>query len=345
MLKTLKPKNARSKRALEKKEAKVIENVKQALFIPGRNCSQLANDAMIDLNALKKPDAKRFAKKKEKNAQNDFHPFESNSKEGENSLEFLSEKNDCSLLVYGTNNKKRPHHLTFVRTFDYHIYDMIELGLENVKLLKDFRKRTFQVGMKPMFTFNGPLFDTDETYMQIKSLFLDFFRGQVTDELDVAGLQHIISISAVEKDEENPAALPLVHFRVYLLKTYKSANGKLPRVELDEIGPRFDFRIGRVQKADPVMEKEASKKPKELEPKTKKNIETDLMGDQLARIHVGSQDLSRLQTRKMKGLKTKNDVKKDESGDEEEDGEVDELLEEVAEEITMPVKKRPKTRK
>jgi len=39
------------------------------------------------------------------------------------------------------------------------------------------------------------------------------------------------------------------------------------------------------------------------EARTKKNIETDLVGDQIGRVHLGKQDLSQLQTRKMKGLK------------------------------------------
>jgi len=37
--------------------------------------------------------------------------------------------------------------------------------------------------------------------------------------------------------------------------------------------------------------------------KTKKNVEIDIVGDKLGRIHVGVQDLRKLQTRKMKGLK------------------------------------------
>jgi len=40
-----------------------------------------------------------------------------------------------------------------------------------------------------------------------------------------------------------------------------------------------------------------------LQPKAKKNITTDLIGDKVGRIHVGKQDLTQLQTRKMKGLK------------------------------------------
>lgn len=40
----------------------------------------------------------------------------------------------------------------------------------------------------------------------------------------------------------------------------------------------------------------------------KKNIDTDIIGDKVGRIHLGRQDLSALQTRKMKGLKRSRDV-------------------------------------
>lgn len=278
---------------------------------------------MVDLHALKKPDAKRFQKK------NDIKPFEDAS-----SLEFFSEKNDTSLLVLGSNNRKRPNNLTFVRTFNYQIYDMLELRLDRFKFLKDFRKTTFSIGMKPMFVFNGPAFDSHPTFIHIKSLFLDFFRGQVLEGLDVAGLQHIISISADEVEEDKP--LPSIFFRVYLLKTLRGDSPKVPRIELDEIGPRFDFSIGREQVATAEMEKEAFKTPRALEARSKKNIETDEMGDKLGRVHVGKQDLSKLQTRKMKGLKSKYDQAH--SSDEGSEGEY-----EVDENIIEAPKKRVKT--
>lgn len=56
------------------------------------------------------------------------------------------------------------------------------------------------------------------------------------------------------------------------------------------------------------MWKEALKKSKVGEEKTKKNVSTDIMGDKLGRIHLGRQDLSELQTRKMKGLKRSRDM-------------------------------------
>jgi len=70
----------------------------------------------------------------------------------------------------------------------------------------------------------------------------------------------------------------------------------------------MDFRIGRSQQPDEAVWKEAMKKAKVGEEKTKKNISTDIMGDKIGRIHVGKQDLSDLQTRKMKGLKRNRDL-------------------------------------
>lgn len=274
--------------------------------MPGATGNKFLHDAMIDLMALKKPDAKKFSKK------NEIRPFEDAS-----GLEFFSEKNDASLMVLSTHNKKRPNTLVFTRFFNHKVYDMIELSIQNNhKLLADFKKLTFPVGLKPMFTFNGPAFDSHPVYQQIKSLFMDFYRGDETDLQDVAGLQYIISLSVGEIEDENSSTLPLVHFRVYKLKSYRSGQ-KIPRVEVDEIGPRFDFKVGRRVTPAPEVEKEAMSKPKQLQAKEKKNVTTDFMGDKVAKIHVGNQDLSKMQTRKMKGLKAKYDQVDDAEFDEE----------------------------
>ncbi|CAH2353397.1 ribosome biogenesis protein Rpf2p [[Candida] railenensis] len=307
MIRTVKPKNARSKRALAKKEAKLVENTKSALFVPGSTSNKLLHDAMCDLMALKKPHCKKFSKK------NEIRPFEEAAE-----LEFFSEKNDTSLMVFSSNNKKRPNNLTFARFFNHKVYDMVELSIQadDCKLLQDFKKLTFTIGLKPMFVFNGPAFDHHPAFQHIKSLFMDFYRGDETDLQDVAGLQHIIALSTGEIEDPNSTTLPMLHFRVYKLKTYRS-NQKVPRVEIDEIGPRFDFKIGRRISPAPEVEKDALSKPKELEARVKKNVNTDFMGDKIGRIHVGNQDLGKLQTRKMKGLKAKYDQVEVDNDDEE----------------------------
>lgn len=65
----------------------------------------------------------------------------------------------------------------------------------------------------------------------------------------------------------------------------------------------MDLTLRRSKLPTEDLMKEACKKPKELKVKTKKNISTDGLGTTHGRIHVGKQEINKLQTRKMKGLK------------------------------------------
>ncbi|OTA59297.1 Brix-domain-containing protein [Hypoxylon sp. EC38] len=294
MLRQIKPRNARSKRALEKKAPKVVENPKTALFLRGTTCSQVVQDALTDLYSLRQPLAKKFTKK------NAIHPFEDPA-----SLEFFSEKNDTSLLVFGSSSKKRPHTLTLVRTFASKILDMLELHLdpESYRRISQFKGRKFAIGLRPMMLFSGTAFESPvaNEYTMAKSMLIDLFKGDTSsDKIDVEGLQYIVSVSADEPVGD--AVKPAIHLRVYLISTKRSGQ-RLPRVEVEEMGPRMDFRVGRMQEPEEAVLKEAMKQPKVGEEKTKKNVTTDTLGDKIGRIHLGRQDLSELQTRKMKGLK------------------------------------------
>ncbi|KAI1093112.1 Brix-domain-containing protein [Rostrohypoxylon terebratum] len=303
MLRQIKPRNARSKRALEKKAPKVVENPKTALFLRGTTCSQVAQDALTDLYSLRQPLAKKFTKK------NDIHPFEDPS-----SLEFFSEKNDTSLLVFGISSKKRPHTLTFARTFASKILDMLELHLdpESYRRISQFKGRKFAVGLRPMLLFSGTAFESPvaNEYTMAKSMFIDMFKGDTSsDKIDVEGLQYLVSISADEPVGDS--VKPAIHLRIYLISTKRSGQ-RLPRVEVEEMGPRMDFRVGRMQEPDEAILKEAMKTAK-VEEKVKKNVTTDTIGDKIGRIHLGRQDLSELQTRKMKGLKRSRDLDAEEA--------------------------------
>ncbi|OLL26488.1 Ribosome production factor 2 [Neolecta irregularis DAH-3] len=300
MLRTIKPKNARSKRVLDAREPKLKENAKKAIFVRGSSTSNDVTQALTDLYSLKKPAAVNFTKR------NMIRPFEDGS-----SLEFFAQKNDASLIVFGSHSKKRPNNLTWARMFDYHVLDMIELLMVKFTSLKNFKTPKTAVGMRPVMLFCGPIFEAHPTFRHIRSLFLDFFRGQDASLIDVAGLQQMIVISADEAVDGQP--IPRVHFRVYSISTCKSGH-KLPRVELVEMGPRIDFQVGRVQEAAEDILKEAMRRPKQLEMKKKKNVDVDSIGDKIARVHTGKQDLSKLQTRKMKGLKRKDESDEDEDG-------------------------------
>ena len=77
---------------------------------------------------LKKPNGKLLTKK------NDIRPFEDI-----NSLEFFSNKNDCSLFMVGSHSKKRPQNLILGRFFNYQLLDMVELGVLDYKSIEAFK--------------------------------------------------------------------------------------------------------------------------------------------------------------------------------------------------------------
>lgn len=294
-----KPRNARSKRALDEKAPKSIENPKTALFLRGTTCSQITQDALTDLFSLRRPLAQKFTKK------NEVHPFDDAA-----SLEFFSEKNDTSIIVFGSSSKKRPHTLTVCRMFAHKVFDMLELHLdpETFRTLAQFKNKKCAIGLKPLLLFSGTPFESPVTneYTLAKSFFIDFFKGEPADKVDVEGLQYMVSISA--RDEvDGEEVKPKIHLRVYLIKTKRSGQ-KLPRVEVEEMGPRMDFKVGRVKPADEDVLKEAMRKARTSQERPKKNISTDIIGDKVGRIHLGKQDLKELQTRKMKGLKRSRDV-------------------------------------
>ncbi|KAI7864164.1 ribosome production factor 2 [Spinellus fusiger] len=283
MLRNIKPKNARAKRFLKNREAKVIENPKTTLFVRGSTTSQTVNDALKDLYALKRPNCVYFGKK------NEIKPFEDEEK-----IQFFSTKNDASLMVVGTHLKKRPHNMTFIRTFDNQVLQMFELGIDKAVSMGEIKHPKCAVGMKPVLVFNGEQFDNDATYKHIKNYFLDFFNGDETDAVNLNGLEYVISLTATTENK--------IIFRTHTIQMKKSGS-KTPRVELQEMGPMFDFTIRRTSGPKEDLWSAALKVPKEIKHKKIKNVNVDEMGDTYARIHVGDQDISKLQTRKMKGLK------------------------------------------
>ncbi|POI29555.1 hypothetical protein CIB84_006695, partial [Bambusicola thoracicus] len=94
----------------------------------------------------------------------------------------------------------------------------------------------------------------------------------------------------------------------------KKSGCKIPRIELEDIGPSLDLVMRRTHLASDDLYKLSLKQPKALKPKKKKNISHDVFGTTYGRIHMQKQDLSKLQTRKMKGLKKRPAEKSAEDG-------------------------------
>ena len=185
----------------------------------------------------------------------------------------------------------------------------------SARVLSQFAGAKAKVGTRPMISFSGPGFEEESgNFFLAKSLLLDFFRagagadGEAKRQVDIEGLQWMINFAAVEDEvEQGGERVQWVYMRCWRIIT-KRSGAKLPRVEVEEMGPRVDMRLGRSREAEGSMAKEAMKKVKGTQAKPKKNVETDVVGDKMGRIHLGRQDLADLQTRKMKGLKRSREV-------------------------------------
>lgn len=280
-------KTQRSKRALEDRAPKAVENVKKTLLLKGPNASGVVSNVLKDLAALKKPDSKMFTKR------NMTRPFEDQS-----SVEFLCKANDSSLFAYGSHTKKRPHNLILGRTFDFQILDMLEMGIEpgSFKPMSSFegtRKAIVRVGSKPMFVFQGSQFETNDDFGKFKSMILDYFRGEILDKINLAGVDRLIVCSA-HKDK--------IYFRHYGV-LLKNSGTKYPRVELELAGPSMDLKIRRVRSAPSDLQRLAMHKPRGQKSSKRKNMEKGQFGDKMARVHLGRQDFSEISLAKLKGLK------------------------------------------
>ncbi|PIK54693.1 putative ribosome production factor 2-like [Apostichopus japonicus] len=290
MHRIVKPKNKRSKRFLDAKESQIIENTKTAMFIRGSQTSDVVNNALKEIYIMKKPNAVMFTKK------NNIRPFEDFT-----SLEFFSNKNDASLFVFGSHNKKRPHNLVMGHLYDYHLLDMFELGIESFQSMNSFKNTKLTVGSKPCLVFAGELFNSDHSYKRLKYFLISKF---------------LPGSDGAKRPPRWARACPLLHCcdGKVVLKSYKTllkkSGTKTPRVELEEIGPSMDLVMRRTHLATTDLYKRSLKVPKTAKPKKRKNISIDAFKTTHGRVHMEKQDLGNLQTRKMKALKRVREEKK-----------------------------------
>lgn len=143
------------------------------------------------------------------------------------------------------------------------------------------------------------LWETHPTFIQFKSILLDFFRGNELDGVALKGLERVISVTigGTASDEANARAagteaanggsgkgkavesligavptggatteswdedksLPVVHFRTYTTHFMRSGLPQ-PRVELSPHGPHFTFSLRRSQLPTAEVWKQAMKK-------------------------------------------------------------------------------------
>jgi len=284
-----------SKKAIRRKESrepKVVENPKKCMFIKGPKSSETLNELLNDLCSLKKPHAVKYQRK------NQIRPFDDDT-----SIEFFAQKNDASQFVLTSHTKKRPSTLILGRLFNFHLLDMVELTISNYKSASSFTnvKKKPMAGGKPAIIFQGAEFENSEDHKRTGNLFIDIFRLHEVNKIDLSGLDRVIVCSTLDG---------VILFRQYMVKLLKSGT-RVPRVELEEVGPSFDCSIGRTKFASTDLMKEALRVPPQLQAKKKKNKSSNIFGDKLGTIHMERQDLDTLTLARMKAFKRKRKTSED----------------------------------
>ena len=103
------------------------------------------NDLLKDLQLMKSRDRVQMLMRHT----HDILPMEDASL-----LENQAVKYDCSLFAVGSHQKKRPDNLVLGRTFDGHILDMFELGVQKFKSTDTFKApEHIQADLKPILIF------------------------------------------------------------------------------------------------------------------------------------------------------------------------------------------------
>jgi len=282
------PKTHKGRRLAKARESRPVEDAKSALILAGNRATHEAQTLLKDLHRMRTPLASLFGRK------HDIHPFEDVKK-----LETLCVKYDHSLVAFGSSSKKRPFRLILGRLFDSTMLDMQEFSVKDYKSIQSFNKAGGDavLGSKPMVLFQGSTFESDERMKRSKSLLLDFFSGPRPQRVMLQGLDQVVVCNALEGVTKAGGDAPAstISVRRYRLKMVKSGS-RLPRVELDEIGPSFKIELDRTKDPDRERWKQAIKVPKEVKAKKVKNISKDGMGKRRAKIHMGKQDYDQIHT-------------------------------------------------
>jgi len=130
------------------------------------------------------------------------------------------------------------------------------------------------------------------------------FRGRPATRINLKGVDRVIVCTALEDN---------VLFRQCAIR-YKKSGTRMPKVELDEMGPSFDFTLGRHQEAPSDVKKHAYAKPKGA--KKVKNVEQDSLEGKVGRLYVEKQTgLEDMGMMKMKGLKRERRERAEERDD------------------------------
>ncbi|CAH9090284.1 unnamed protein product [Cuscuta europaea] len=277
MMKIKTPTKKRIKRELDKRAPKIVEDGKKTLILHGSKTNHVLNALLTEIYHLKRDNSVKYSRKN-----GNIRPFESG---GETSLEFFLQKSDCSIFVFGTHSKKRPNNLVIGRGYDHHIYDLVEVGVENFKSMDSFsydKKLAPKIGSKPFFAFIGEGFESVEELKHLKEVLLDLFNGEVVTNLNLSGLDRVYVCTALSSNK-----VFLTHCALRL----KKSGTIVPRVELVEVGPSMDLVLRRHRMPDERLKKEAMKTAPGKAKKKEKNVSKDTIQGKIGKIYIPDQEI------------------------------------------------------
>lgn len=85
------------------------------------------------------------------------------------------------------------------RTYDQHVLDMFELGIESYKGCSEFKGLSeISSGVKPVLIFLGEQFDSDQQLKRLRNLLIDMFQRRPLKQIRPNGIEHVMSFTAVD---------------------------------------------------------------------------------------------------------------------------------------------------
>jgi ribosome production factor 2 len=132
-------------------------------------------------------------------------------------IEHLCELNDTALFCYTSDTKKRPMNLVLGSLFDNKMLDMFEYEVTNFIPIEYFQTQIeIDSFLKPILIFQGDLFETDFEFDRIKRYFIDFFKLQDVEQIEITELRRVIVISIADDKE--------IKLRMYQVNKFNEYN-------------------------------------------------------------------------------------------------------------------------
>lgn len=281
----------------ERRRQKILQSdPKKCVFMMGNKSSMILKNTMREMAKLRDVGMNKLYLQKNNNIQ----PFEDNSR-----LISRAKRDEAGFLCFASHNKKRPHNLVFHRFYEDQVLDVIELGVDEIETMEDFKNcMSIEIGQQPILMFQGDTFDMSEKHDKFRNMMIDFFRIKHLSEVNIVEANRIITFTAKGKEE----AVLMQQFETSKINEALAGDHK---IALREIGPRIKFDVRRYKPPSTDLWKAATKKIKLKTADEKRNIEKNELGQRIGKAFIQQQDLDTLALKKVKKRKTDDKEKAD----------------------------------